>query len=157
MSAKETTAALQETTAELKTVRGELKCLQLHTKREHELARDPKRFRRELIVCAVVAVGATILTLVTMLVLGNSSITSKLGASARVSALPGAGSSPGGSFRFTGKIIPPQRPSLFDSAATDTWPRPRVRRWPRRCSGPPCGRFSSSRRASPRSWTRRAR
>ena len=38
MSAKETTAALQETTAELKTVRGELKCLQLHTKREHELA-----------------------------------------------------------------------------------------------------------------------
>ena len=71
MSAKETTVALQETTAELKTVRGELKCLQLHTKREHELARDPKRFRRELIVCAVVAVGATILTLVTMLVLGN--------------------------------------------------------------------------------------
>ena len=41
--------------------------------------------------------------------------------------------------------------------AADTWPRPRVRRWPRRCSGPPCGRFSSFRRASPRSWTRRAR
>ena len=30
-------------------------------------ARDPKRFRRELIVCAVVAVGATL----TALVLGN--------------------------------------------------------------------------------------
>ena len=58
MSAKETTAALQETTAELKTVRGELKCLQLHTKRAHELARDPKRFRRELIAGAVGAFGA---------------------------------------------------------------------------------------------------
>ena len=31
----------------------------------------PKRFRRELIVCAVVAVGSTVLTLVTMLVLGT--------------------------------------------------------------------------------------
>ena len=67
VSAKETTAALQETTAELKNLKGELKWLQLHTKREQELARDPKRFRRELIVCAVVAVGATLLTLV----LGN--------------------------------------------------------------------------------------
>ena len=37
--------------------------LQLHIKREQELARDPKRFRRELIMCAVVAVGATILVL----------------------------------------------------------------------------------------------
>ena len=71
VSAQETTAALQETTAELKHLKGELKWLQLHTKREQELARDPKRFRRELIVCAVVAVGATILTLVTTLVLGN--------------------------------------------------------------------------------------
>ena len=61
----------QETTAELQDIRGELKWLQLHIKREQELARDPKRFRRELIVCAVVAVGATILTLVTVLVLGN--------------------------------------------------------------------------------------
>ena len=71
VSAQETTAALQETTAELQDLKGELKWLQLHTKREHELARDPKRFRRELIVCAVVAVGSTVLTLVTMLVLGT--------------------------------------------------------------------------------------
>ena len=71
VSAQETTAALQETTAELKNLKGELKWLQLHTKREQELARDPKRFRRELIVCGVVAVGATLLTLVTMLVLGT--------------------------------------------------------------------------------------
>ena len=47
VSAQETTAALQETTAELKNLKG------------------------ELIVCAVVAVGATLLTLVTTLVLGN--------------------------------------------------------------------------------------
>ena len=33
----------------------------------------PKRFRRELVVCAVVAVGATLITLVTVLVLGTSS------------------------------------------------------------------------------------
>ena len=65
-----TTAALQETTAELKNLKGELQWLQLHIKREQALARDPKRFRRELIVCGVVAVGATLLTLVTMLVLG---------------------------------------------------------------------------------------
>ena len=71
VSAQETTAALQETTAELQDLKGELKWLQLHTKREHELARDPKRFRRELIVCAVVAVGATLTTLVTILVLGT--------------------------------------------------------------------------------------
>ena len=71
VSAKETTAALQETTAELKDLKGELKWLQLHIKREQEQAREPKRFRRELIVCAVVAVGATLTTLVTMLVLGN--------------------------------------------------------------------------------------
>ena len=71
MSAQETTAALQETTAELKNLKGELKWLQLHTKREQAQARDPKRFRRELIVCAVVAVGATLITLVTMLVLGT--------------------------------------------------------------------------------------
>ena len=71
VSAQETTAALQETTAELKNLKGELKWLQLQTKREQELARDPKRFRLELIVCAVVAVGATLLTLVTMLVLGT--------------------------------------------------------------------------------------
>ena len=71
VSAQETTAALQETTAELKNLKGELKWLQLHTKREQELARDPKRFRRELIVCTVVAVGATLITLVTTLVLGT--------------------------------------------------------------------------------------
>ena len=52
-------------------MRGELKWLQLHIKREQAQEREPKRFRRELIVCAVVAVGATILTLVTTLVLGN--------------------------------------------------------------------------------------
>ena len=62
---------MRDLTAELRDLKGELKWLQLHTKREHELARDPKRFRRELIVCAVVAVGATLLTLVTMLVLGT--------------------------------------------------------------------------------------
>ena len=71
VSAQETTAALQETTAELQSLKGELKWLQLHIKREQDLAREPKRFRRELIVCAVVAVGATLITLVTMLVLGN--------------------------------------------------------------------------------------
>ena len=71
VSAQETTAALQETTAELRDLKGELKWLQLHTKREQEQALEPKRFRRELIVCAVVAVGATILTIVTVLVLGN--------------------------------------------------------------------------------------
>ena len=71
VSAQETTAALQETTAELKDMRGELKWLQLHIKREQAQEREPKRFRRELIVCAVVAVGATLLTLVTTLVLGN--------------------------------------------------------------------------------------
>ena len=49
----------KETTAELKDLKGELKWLQLHIKREQEQARDPKRFRRELIVCAVVAVGST--------------------------------------------------------------------------------------------------
>ena len=52
-------------------MRGELKWLQLHIKREQAQEREPKRFRRELIVCAVVAVGATILTTVTILVLGN--------------------------------------------------------------------------------------
>ena len=71
VSAQETTVALQETTAELKDLKGEMQWLQLHIKREQELARDPKRFRRELIVCAVVAVGATLLTLVTTLILGN--------------------------------------------------------------------------------------
>ena len=71
VSAQETTVALQETTAELKDLKGELKWLQLHIKREQELARDPKRFRRELIACAVVAVGATLITLVTTLVLGT--------------------------------------------------------------------------------------
>ena len=50
---------------------GTLKWLQLHIKREQELARDPKRFRRELIACAVVVVGATLITLVTTLVLGT--------------------------------------------------------------------------------------
>ena len=46
---------------------------QPHIKREQEQARarDPKRFRRELIVCAVVAIGATLITLVTVLVLGT--------------------------------------------------------------------------------------
>ena len=42
VSAQETTAALQETTAELQNLKGELKWLQLHTKREQDLARDPK-------------------------------------------------------------------------------------------------------------------
>ena len=70
-STKDARAEVRDLTAELRDLKGELKWLQLHTKREHELARDPKRFRRELIVCAVVAVGATLLTLVTMLVLGN--------------------------------------------------------------------------------------
>ena len=71
VSAQETTAALQEMTAELQDLKGELKWLQLHIKREQAQEREPKRFRRELIVCAVVAVGATILTLVTVLVLGT--------------------------------------------------------------------------------------
>ena len=46
---------------------------QPHIKREQEQARarDPKRFRRELIVCAVVAIGATLITLVTVLVSGH--------------------------------------------------------------------------------------
>ena len=61
----------QETTAELQDLKGKLKWLQLHIKREQEQAREPKRFRRELIVCAVVAVGSTLITLVTMLVLGT--------------------------------------------------------------------------------------
>ena len=52
MSAKETTVALQETTTELKDLKGELKWLKLHIKREQEQALEPKRFRRELIVCA---------------------------------------------------------------------------------------------------------
>ena len=73
MSAQETTAALQETTAELKNLKGELQWLQLHIKREQAQEREPKRFRRELIVCAVVAVGATLLTLVTTLILETSS------------------------------------------------------------------------------------
>ena len=71
VSAQETTAALQETTAELKNLKGELQWLQLHIKREQAQEREPKRFRRELIVCAVVAVGATLLTFVTTLILGN--------------------------------------------------------------------------------------
>ena len=70
-STKDARAEVRDLTAELRDLKGELKWLQLHTKREHELARDPKRFRRELIVCAVVAVGATLLTLVTVLVLGT--------------------------------------------------------------------------------------
>ena len=70
-SAKDARAEVRDLTAEVKDLKGELKWLKLHTKREQELARDPKRFRRELIVCAVVAVGATLLTLVTTLVLGN--------------------------------------------------------------------------------------
>ena len=45
VSAQETTAALQETTAELKDLKGELKWLQLHIKREQELARDQIRQR----------------------------------------------------------------------------------------------------------------
>ena len=67
VSAQETTATLQETTAELKTLKGELKWLQLHIKREQAQARKPKRFRRELSVCAVVAFAVSITTLV----LGN--------------------------------------------------------------------------------------
>ena len=70
-STKDARAEVRDLTAEVKNLKGELQWLQLHIKREQELARDPKRFRRELIVCAVVAVGATLLTLVTMLVLGT--------------------------------------------------------------------------------------
>ena len=66
-STKDARAEVRDLTAEVKNLKGELKWLQLHIKREQELAREPKRFRRELIVCAVVAVGATLLTLV----LGN--------------------------------------------------------------------------------------
>ena len=55
----------------MKDLKGEMQWLQLHIKREQAQERDPKRFRRELIVCAVVAVGATLITLVTMLVLGT--------------------------------------------------------------------------------------
>ena len=58
-------------TAEVKDLKGEMQWLQLHIKREPAQERDPKRFRRELIVCAVVAVGATFIMLVTMIVLGN--------------------------------------------------------------------------------------
>ena len=70
-STKDARAEVRDLTAEVKNLKGELKWLQLHIKREQAQARDPKRFRRELIVCAVVAVGATLLTLVTMLVLGT--------------------------------------------------------------------------------------
>ena len=70
-STKDARAEVRDLTAEVKNLKGELQWLQLHIKREQELARDPKRFRRELIVCAVVAVGTTLLTLVTMLVLGT--------------------------------------------------------------------------------------
>ena len=66
-STKDARAEVRDLTAEVKNLKGELQWLQLHIKREQELAREPKRFRRELIVCAVVAVGATLLTLV----LGN--------------------------------------------------------------------------------------
>ena len=66
-STKDARAEVRDLTAEVKNLKGELKWLQLHIKREQELAREPKRFRLELIVCAVVAVGATLLTLV----LGN--------------------------------------------------------------------------------------
>ena len=55
----------------MKDLKGEMRWLQLHIKRAPAQERDPKRFRRELIVCAVVAVGATLITLVTMLVLGT--------------------------------------------------------------------------------------
>ena len=70
-STKDARAEVMDLMAEVKNLKGEMKWLQLHIKREHELAREPKRFRRELVVCAVVAVGATLITLVTMLVLGT--------------------------------------------------------------------------------------
>ena len=70
-STKDARAEVRDLTAEVKNLKGELQWLQLHIKREQEQARDPKRFRRELIVCAVVAVGATLITLVTVLVLGT--------------------------------------------------------------------------------------
>ena len=70
-SAKDARAEVRDLTAEVKNLKGEMQWLQIHIKREQEQAREPKRFRRELIVCAVVAVGATLTTLVTMLVLGN--------------------------------------------------------------------------------------
>ena len=70
-SAKDARAEVKDLTAEVKDLKGEMQWLQLHIKREQAQERDPKRFRRELIVCAVVAVGATLITLVTMLVLGN--------------------------------------------------------------------------------------
>ena len=66
-STKDARAEVRDLTAEVKNLKGEMQWLQLHIKREQEQARDPKRFRRELIVCAVVAVGATLTTLV----LGN--------------------------------------------------------------------------------------
>ena len=70
-STKDARAEVRDLTAEVKNLKGEMQWLQLHIKREQAQEREPKRFRRELIVCAVVAVGATILTLVTTLVLGN--------------------------------------------------------------------------------------
>ena len=70
-SAKDARAEVRDLTAEVKDLKGELQWLQLHIKREQAKERDPKRFQRELIVCAVVAVGATLLTLVTTLVLGT--------------------------------------------------------------------------------------
>ena len=57
-------ASAKETTAELKDLKEELEWFKLHIKREQTHTREPKRFRRELIVCAVVAVGATLTTLV---------------------------------------------------------------------------------------------
>ena len=63
--AKETTAALKDTTAAAQEVTGRLKWLEIHIKREQ--AQQLKRFRRELIVCAVVAFAVSITTLV----LGN--------------------------------------------------------------------------------------
>ena len=64
-SAKDARAEVKDLTAEVKDLKGEMQWLQIHIKREQ--AQEPKRFRRELIVCAVVAFAVSITTLV----LGN--------------------------------------------------------------------------------------
>ena len=66
-SAKDARAEVRDLTAEVKDLKGEMQWLQLHIKREQAHEREPKRFRRELIVCAAVAFAVSITTLV----LGN--------------------------------------------------------------------------------------
>ncbi len=66
-SAQDARAEVRDLTVAVKDLKGELQWLQIHIKREQAHERDPKRFRRELIVCAVVAFAVSITTLV----LGN--------------------------------------------------------------------------------------